>query len=214
MIIKNRSILGVGVGRLGDFIVYKYRNRMCVRSRPAEVKFPGTPGQLAQQARMASVAVFYHALKEAGLYPYWKSRAEELSRFGYNLLVQADLPAFGGDGGICDFSKLWIVRGSLALPNGLALSKEPDGGWRLTWNPTSCHTAVQPDDLLRLYVMKDSESFDVVPLETEGCCRGDGQCVFRLPGKFCGFPHLYVFFCSHTGEKCSDSRYFLLTHKF
>lgn len=209
-----KSILEMGfTGRIGGVVFYCHRNQLCARSLPAEVKAPSAPGQLAQQERMTSIAIFYHALKSAGLYACWQKAADGLPQNGYNLLVQTSLPAFDEEGKICDFSKLQITRGTLDLPCGLTLERNVPGEWVLEWEDVRRRNSTRGDDAVRLYVMKDEETFDVEPLETGGCRRGDGRCVFRIPEKYEEFPHLYVFFCSCTGEECSNSRYFLLTHK-
>ncbi len=215
MIADYRGLFRSMSGRIGDFIVYNHRNRICVRSYPTNVKAPCTPGQLAQQARVASIAVFYHALKEAGVYEYWKKAAEGMTQSGYNLLVRCNLPAFDGEGRIGDFSKLQLSQGKVRQLSGLNLEEGTDGEWRLTWNGSIQWQFARKDDVVKLYVMEDGgEEFDVEPIETGECRRGDGECVFRLPERCKDFPHLYVLVCSRADGQCSSSRYFLLTHKF
>lgn len=198
-------------GRLGDMVFYKYRNMTCARMIPAETKAPSSPGQLAQQERMASLAIFYRSLKAAGLYTYWQRAMRGLTWNGYNLLVKMNLPAFDGEGRICDFSKLFLTWGIVALPDGMTLQQEGETTWRLTWQNTPCQAHAAADDQLMLFLMKDSETFDVMPLETNPYCRGDRQAIFRIPDELREFPHLYVIFRTRTGEKCSRCGYFYLT---
>lgn len=210
--IKNTSVLKNFTGVIDDVIVYVYRNRRCIRKKPEKMKPPSAPGQVAQQERMASIAIFYQALKEVGIYPYWQKAAEGRVANGYNLLVQQNLPAFNSNGMICDFSKICLTAGALALPDELRVSEteEPDV-WMLEWTNTPYQTNTRADDRLRLFVMKeDGGTFDVEPLETVEGVRRDGQVTFRLPEYLQGYPHLYVLFCSHTTGMCSKSKYFYL----
>ena len=59
-------------GAIDDYIIYTRRGQKCLRRKPREPKPPTSPRQVAQQERMASVAIFYQALKEVGIYPYWQ----------------------------------------------------------------------------------------------------------------------------------------------
>ena len=112
MIESDRNpIPGCFLGTIGDYVVYLYRGKRCIRRKPSKVKPPSAPGQVAQQERMASIAIFYQALKGVGIYDFWRQATEGMMLHGYNLLVQRNLPAFGGDGRICDFSKLQLTAG-------------------------------------------------------------------------------------------------------
>lgn len=208
------SILKHLSGRYGDTVFYAYRGLECARSIPAKVKPPSSPGQVAQQERMAAIAIFYQALKEVGIYDYWNKAAEGLVMNGYNLLVKLNLPAFCGEGTICDFAKLCPVTGMLGLPDELTLTPETDEAWELTWRNTPFQTNAAPDDRLLLLVMKDCETFDIVPLETGDACRRDEKTIFRIPANLKMFSHLYVVFCSRANGVCSESRYFKLTLNF
>ncbi|WP_251620129.1 DUF6266 family protein [Odoribacter lunatus] len=211
---KNDSILGQFLGSTEDWIIYMHRQQRCMRRKPGKVKPPSAPGQVAQQERMASIAIFYQALKEVGIYPYWQKAAEGRVANGYNLLVQQNLPAFNSNGMICDFSKIRLTDGSLALPDELQLREaEEADGWVLAWTNTPYQVNARADDRLKLFVMKeDGGTFDVEPLEAVEGVRQDGQVMFRLPEYLQGYPHLYVLFCSHTGV-CSKSKYFNLLLK-
>lgn len=208
-------ILGKSLsGSMDNLIVYEHRDRQCIRRKPSEVKPPSAPGQLAQQERIASIAIFYQALKEVGIYPYWRLAAEGMVQNGYNLLVQRNLPAFGGDGRICDFSKLRLTMGTVALPDGLQVREMAGGEWTVNWENTPFQVNAFPDDRLRLYVMRDRETFAVKPLACGDVCRRDGSAFFRLPPQLESYAHLYILFCSSNGRKCSDSKYFNINLNF
>lgn len=200
-------------GKIDDVIIYMHRNRRCIRRMPAEVKFPSAPGQVAQQERMAAIAIFYQALKEVGIYPYWQKAAEGLPQTGYNLLVKNNLPAFSGEGRICDFSKILITMGKLPLPDELKLEPGEGGQWVLSWNNTPYTYKCAEDDRLMMVLMKDYETFDVELLDTGNYCRKDCRMEFQLPSKLNDYTHLYVFFCSRTDGKSSMSRYFNINLK-
>ena len=195
-------------GKIGDYVVYKRRGQICLRRKPREPKPPTSPGQVAQQERVSSIAIFYQALKEVGIYPYWQRAAEGMVAHGYNLLLKANLPAFNYEGLICDFTKLQPTPDLLPLPDNLALAQDADDGWLLTWENTPCLPDAAADDSLRLLLMRDGDTFDPEEPDTGGAVRADGEARFRIPEGAEDYPHLYVFFCSRAGGKSSKSRYF------
>ena len=197
-------------GKIGDYVVYEWRGQKCLRRKPREPKPPTSPRQVAQQERMASIAIFYQALKEVGIYPYWQEASKGQVAHGYNLLVKANLPAFNYEGLICDFTKLQLTPGRLRLPDGMELHAEADGSWRLTWTNTRCTPRTFRDDRLRLLLMRDEDTFDPEELDSGNATRADGEARFRIPEGLQDYPHLYAFFCSHTGLDCTKSRYFNL----
>ncbi len=201
---------GCFLGTIGDYVVYLYRGKRCIRRKPSKVKPPSAPGQVAQQERMASIAIFYQALKEVDIYDFWRQATEGMMLHGYNLLVQRNLPAFGGDGRICDFSKLQLTAGAVALPDGLRVREEEEGLWRVEWEGTPLQANASPEDRLQLYVMKDRETFVVKPLECGDARRSDGTATFRLPEEWKTYLHLYVAFVAHRGKECSENKYFNL----
>lgn len=200
-------------GKIDNIVVYMHRNRRCIRRKPTEAKPPSSPGQVAQQERMAAVATLYQALKEVGIYPYWQKAAEGLIQTGYNLLVKNNLPAFSGEGTICDFSKLLLATGNVPLPDELNLRPGKEREWILQWNNTLLTPQSKEDDRLWVMVMKDYETFDVETLDIGTCCRGEGRATIRIPETWNDYPHLFVIFCSRTGEECSKSRYFNINLK-
>ena len=148
-------------GKIGDYVVYEYRGKTCIRHKPREPKLPSSPGQVAQQERMASIAILYQALKEVGIYPYWQQAAQGRIAHGYNLLLKANLPAFNYEGLICDFAKLQPTPNLLPLPDGLELAAEAGGTWRLSWRNTPCIPRAKDDDRLWLLLMRDGDTYTI-----------------------------------------------------
>ena len=163
---------------------------------------------------MSSIGILYKALKDAGLSPYWSTASEGQLAHGYNLVTRENLPAFCADGRICDFAKLQLTPSLLPLPDDLQLEQETDGSFRLQWTNNPCLPGAAEDDVLRLFLMRDAESFTPVAVETGNVCRGDGEARFTIPERLKDYAHLYVVFCSRTGWKSSSSRYLKLKNMF
>lgn len=205
---KEFSIFSSISGKVGNLIFYTRRNQLCVRSKPLAFKHPSSPGQIAQQERMAAAAIFYQALKKAGIYPYWQKAAEKLPQTGYNLVIKNNLAAFSGEGSICDFSKIRITIGTLPLPAGLKLEADENKGWILQWRNTPLFRKAREDDELLVVMMKNQETFDVKFADIGTHFRNESPVVFQIPETLQDYSHLFVIFCSRTNGECSESRYF------
>lgn len=197
--------LGKFSGKLGNKVYYEYRGQLCIRSKPKFTKPPSSPGQLAQQERIAAVALFYQALKEVGIYGYWKKAAEGLLQTGYNLLVQANLPAFDGEGKICDFSKVNLTPGGIPWPDNFTLQRGEVGEWVAVWNTAVRHPKAKADDRLVIALMKDAVTYDVKLPEIGTPRREDGKAVFHISEELSDFVYLFWYFCSDSDQLCSKS---------
>ena len=186
------------------------------------LSMPAT-GAIIQSVRQTKGAIGYIGL--AYLNPYVKAlsvsydgkafyapsvetAAEGQLAHGYNLLTKENLPAFRAGGYICDFAKLQLTPAFLALPDDLRLAQEEDGAWRLQWVNAPFQAGTAEDDRLQVFLMRDEDSFDPLPVETGEVCRKDGIVRFCIPEEWKACGHLYVFFCSQTGWKSSACRYF------
>lgn len=205
---KNKCF--VLTGKSGDFVVCSWRGRPYLRRRPETIAGFPSPGVAAQQERMASAAIFYQAMKEVGIYPFWQRAARGTQMNGYNLMLLENLPAFRGDGAIGDFAKLRPTPDLLPQPDGLELRGEAEGMWTLDWEPDTGLPGAAADDALRLLATRDAETFAFRPVDAGGALRGDGAARFSLPEDAKDHTHLFVYFCSRTGEVCTSSRYFTL----
>lgn len=207
---KNDSDFWDFTGAMDEFIVYDWRGLKCLRRRPTGWPDTPPPGARAQQERLAAVAVFFQAMKAAGLYPYWQRAAEGMTAHGYNLVVRENLAAFGADGAIRDFTKLRLTPNLMPLPDGLTLSDGDGDAWLLEWEAGEWLPGTEADDDARLLAMRDAETFVLLPVEAGGALRGDGSARFRLPDGASDFTHLFVYFCSRTDGICTSSRYYNL----
>lgn len=191
-------------GKADGLIYYEYRGLPCVRRMPRNVQPPHAPGQIAQQERIAAVAIFYQALKEVGIYAYWQKAAERKVQTGYNLLVQANLQAFDAEGNICDFSKLRMTPDTLPLPDSLSLQAGEREEWQVTWKTSVPHPGASDDDRLVVALMEgNAANYEVELPDVGNFRRGDGEAVFRLPGKFEEYEKMYLYF--ENTKNCKSS---------
>ncbi|WP_251621365.1 DUF6266 family protein [Odoribacter lunatus] len=196
-------------GKMGDHVYYEYKGLPCVRSNPQKVQPPSSPGQLAQQEKMAAVAIFYQALKEVGIYAYWKKAAEGLLLTGHNLLVKANLPAFDGEGNICDFAKLRLTPDTLAAPDNLSLQAGEDGKLIARWSNAVPHPRTQPEDRLVVALMKgDVENYNVKLPDIGDFHRQDEEAIFQIPDKLKRYEKIFMFFINEQACQCSSAQLF------
>ena len=214
MAIIENEILREARGRLGDFIIYQYRGKTCLRQRPARKTKQFSPGKLAQQERISSVAVLYQAAKAIGLHRSWCRSAEQTTLSGYNLFVGRNVTAFSGNGLICDFGKISLSIGKLQLPDRMKISPVGENEWLIEWQNDSSYPGTHRDDRLQVVLMKREDVFTIKILEIGDFRRKHGRAVIRLPLELKDYVHLYCYFCSAEGECFSVSRYFCLIPKF
>lgn len=196
-------------GKIGELVFFRRRGRTCVRS-VGEMKLPRSAGQLAQQARVRAVAIFWRSLQRTGVSRYWQQAAKMQQLSGYNLFMKVNVAAFTGEGRIGDFSKLSLTVGALQLPDCMQLSAGGEGRWILEWQNVTRYPGCQETDRLYVFLLKREDNFDFYRLETGVVYRRDCRAVFRLSPEYQDYTHLFCYFCSATGEEVSKSRYFLI----
>ncbi len=197
-------------GKAGGCTVYKRLGKTCVRSCPDSRKLTSA-GQVAQQHRIASVAILYKAVRAAGLDVCWKAADKPAGWTGYNLFVTKNLPAFGPDGFIGDAGKVRLTVGTgIYLPDEIAIRQTGENTWALTWNNVTCYPDCHAEDRVILAFMRGGKYFAIKVLNESGiACRKDGYAEFELPTKWQLPTNLYCFMRSETGE-ISDSKHFRL----
>lgn len=209
-VIDHFALAGLS-GKIGELVFFRRRGRTCVRSA-GEVKFPHSAAQLAQQARVRTVAIFWRSLQRTRVTRYWQQAAKVQQLSGYNLCMKVNVAAFTGEGRIGDFSKLSLSVGTLQLPDCMQLTVGEEGTLRLEWQNVTKYPGCRETDRLCLLLLKRDDNFDFYQLDVGEVLRRDNHVVFRLPAAYLGYTHLYCYFCSASGEKVSKSRYFLI-HK-
>ncbi len=198
-------------GKADNLIFYEFRGQPCIRSKPQDMAPPSSPGQVAQQERVAAVAIFYKSLRDAGLYAFWQKAAEGMVQTGYNLLLQKNIRAFNGDGCICDFSKLQMTPDLLPLPDLLSMRVGEEGEAVVEWSNSTPYPGAKEEDRLAIALMrKDTDVFDLVISDIGICRRRDERAVFRVADNFFLYEHFYIFFIAEDGERCSLGVWFHL----
>ena len=124
------------------------------------------------------------------------------NQWGFDGYVTSDCWA------ISDFAKLRLTPDLLPLPDGLSLVREADGAWRLEWAVVPGLPGAAADDYLKVFLMRDGETFNPECIVAGDACRADGRAVFRVPEALDDYRHLFIVFCSQAGAKSSESRYF------
>lgn len=132
MAIIDNEILKGCRGKLGDFIVYQYRGKTCLRARPEKANMTLSSGMVCQQERIAGVAAFYRAAKAVGMHHIWNRAAMGTRLTGYNLFVKRNLPAFAGMGHVGDFGKVHLSTGPLPFPDRMNIAQGAEDEWILT----------------------------------------------------------------------------------
>lgn len=208
------NIFGKISGKLDGYIFYVRNGKQCMRRKPQSCLQPLTPAQVAQQERIASLAVFYHAIKDAGLYVFWQRAADQLPQTGYNLLISQNSKIFDVEGRIPDFSKLMLTPDSLPLPYNISLQAGTEGEWILQWEDLRWGKKTKRDDRLMVVLMKDEESYNVKIVDIGEIHREDCRAVVRIPEELRGYAHLFCLFYSQVEGKSSASKYFkVFIHK-
>ncbi|MCX4290621.1 MAG: hypothetical protein OSJ36_02360 [Odoribacter sp.] len=211
MIIDNNNFnIGKIKGKAGGCTVYKRLGKTCVRSCPDSRKLTSA-GQVAQQHRIASVAILYKAVRAAGLDVCWKAADKPAGWTGYNLFVTKNLPAFAPDGFIGDAGKVRLTVGTgIYLPDEIAIRQAGENTWALSWKNTTCYPGCHAEDRVVLAFMRGGKYFAIKILNEFGiACRKDGCAEFKLPTEWLGYSNVYCFMRSKTGA-VSDSKHFLL----
>lgn len=213
-IIKHNAInlMGRLQGKLGGCTVYDRMGETCVRTLPESRKLTGKE-VIAQQRRIASIAILYKALKSAELAKYWNDAEKPSGWSGYNLFVSKNLPAFTPDGLIGDADKVCLTVGTgIYLPDELSIRRGGENTWTLTWKNVTSYPGNDAGDCMILALMQGKDRFAIKIFDEAGVIRRrDEYAELILPAAWQGYTHLYCFMRSETG-KVSDSRHFLLDY--
>lgn len=204
------NVLGTISGKLDGRIYYVRNGKQYVRQVSQRPATSSTPAQVVQRERIASIAVLYHALKDAGLYAFWQEAAHRLPQTGYNLFVAQNYKIFDCGGLIPDFTKIMLTPERLMLPDNLSLIAGKGGEWILQWENICRVKKTQSDDRLIVVLMKDEKTYNVKIVDIGMVYREDCRAVVRIPEKLQEYAHLFCLFYSQVEGKSSASKYFFI----
>lgn len=189
----------------------KCRGKTYIRTKGEKSEKPKSVLQVQQQNRLAAVAMFYRAIRDAGLYGIWQLAAKQRLMHGYNLFVQHNIHVFSDEGLIRDFMKIHLSVGELELPDDMTIRQEAEGEWILEWKCVLPRRSLASgDDRLAVALMSHESVYTVKVPDIGDFRREDCRAVIRLPADLQNYTHLYCYFCSATGKGFSMSRYFLI----
>jgi len=124
-------------GKLGNGLVFvPYGDEMIVRTLPAQRKPDGwSRKQKAHRERFRAVSRHYKNYRDSIVRPIW-SLSATVKHTGYNLFVQANMPAFDHNGEMSDPSLLHFSTGPVSLPQQFRAERLADDPSviRFSWN--------------------------------------------------------------------------------
>lgn len=208
---KAKGIGGLQLsGKLGDTLVFvRYGDDMIVRMAPSpRKKGSWSAKQQSQRSRFQSVVWFYRLYKESVVIPIWNLSAT-VKHTGFNLFVQANMPAFDPNGQVCDYSLLHFSTGSVPLPQNLKAERNAENPSQLLfrWNAKPVNQAEKSSDKLMVFAYKPGYRTALNP----GATRADGAANLDLPADWVPQKlNLYLYFQRADGSAYSNDRYFEL----
>lgn len=219
MAIAKNPFLGKLKGKVGNIILYTVDGEVRVRSQPFSYKDKRSPAQLGVRNRFKGALYLY---KHLGSFfkNVWKIHSTTVQGNGYTLFMSHNIPAFGTDGEIEDFSKILLTTGTRQQVVGLKMTCPAPGEVELHWTDNSGMSTAKKNDRLRVACIRiDREHISRPASVARGgnlkielikgikATRQDGVCRFT----FCGqdaYPHIYCFFAAEDDEAFSPSQHF------
>ncbi|PTN09189.1 hypothetical protein C8N47_10529 [Mangrovibacterium marinum] len=197
-------------GKLGNTLVFvPYGDEVIVRSAPEKRKRDSwSPKQQEHRMRFRALSFFYKAYRENVVKPIWNLSAT-VKYTGYNLFVQANMPAFGRYGALTDPDLLHFSTGPVPLPQELRVERSADDPAvvRISWSTDQLSRQAQTNDcLMGIYYSRDgSQPFEI------GATRGQGEALlplkeWQITRQF----HIHLFFRRDDRSAYSPDRCFLV----
>ncbi|MCW0483369.1 DUF6266 family protein [Gaoshiqia sediminis] len=195
-------------GKLGDTLVFvRYGDEMIVRMAPSPRKKDSwSSKQQSQRVRFRAVTWHYRWYKETVVVPIWNLSAT-VRHTGFNLFVQANMPAFDQTGKVSDYSLLHFSTGPVPLPQNLTVERNPENPAQVQfrWSTNRLSQAEMASDKLMVFAYNPGYKS---PLNT-GASRADGVASLDLPTDWGDRQlHLYLYFQRADGSAYSNDRYF------
>ena len=128
-----KGILGGFSGKVGTVVGASWKGIDYIRSLPASVRNPRTPGQVNQRNKFATVIKFLSKINpviQVGFKDYTAKQTATNAAMSYNMLN-----AVTGDAGVyqLDFPKVMVSRGTLYNPSTADVMVS-DGDVTAAWN--------------------------------------------------------------------------------
>ncbi len=195
-------------GTLGNFIIYKVRGQIRMRSKPGAYSDKKSARQVSQRQKLKNCLHFYRVLDSIFVCS-WRMKAQEMVMNGCNLFIKENIRNFNDEGEIADWAKLKVSAGTSPFPGNWKVEQTSPGMLTLRWNPDD-ESAQTFDDLLQIgaYGFEDDEEDMKVLFRVKDirAIREEGECTFRIPSSRTP-SHLYACFKNlYTGEY-TDSVY-------
>ncbi len=192
---------------MGNIIIYKVKDQVRIRAKPAGHRDRKSAKQLKQRAKMKTALGLYQCLDYA-FKRSWQIGAESLPMNGCNLFIRENIGHIGADGEVADWASLKISHGSLLQAKHPRMEDGKGNTLTVSWE-TDDLEAIEFDDLVQIGVygyLEDEEESGIHYLRKVKCNRLAGKCTFEIPeGE--GILHFYLCFKSIYTNDASDSVY-------
>jgi len=169
-------------GKVGNLVACTWKGIPYVRSRPAIVKHPNSPSQMAQQMRMKKTMEFLHPLKEfirLGFGAYTENKSAFNVALSYNMknALTGEYPDIK-----IDNSKALVSMGTLPGASQTTVSTDEPGKIKIEWNPQSDEPNAHSYDqgIIVIY----NTSIPEVYYTIEATKRDTGIAIINLPDKY------------------------------
>lgn len=194
-------------GTLGNIVIYKVKNQVRIRTKPAKHRDRKSPRQLNQRAKMKTALELYQQLDYA-FKRSWQISSESSAMNGCNLFIRENIGNIGADGEVGDWANLKISHGNLPPAKQPRMEKSEGQTLTVSWN-TDDLEAITFDDLAQIGVygyLEEEEDTGIHYLREVKSDRASGKCTFEIPAGE-GVLHFYLCFKGIYTNDASDSVY-------
>lgn len=200
-----KGIMGGFSGKVGNVVGASWNGIDYIRSLPAKVKNPKSPGQVTQRHRFALVGKFMRAIApvarvgfkgsaEVGNSPYSTAMS-----YNINHAVKGEYPDFE-----LDFRDVVIARGDLSAPDHVQAACE-EGKLNFSWETNPLSNTSEHDRAI-LVAYNPARQRAVYDMGTGA--RGDGSAALSLPSAWEGDTvEAFAVFITEDKKRVSDSVY-------
>jgi hypothetical protein len=163
--------------------------------------------QLAHMNRFAAVAHYARSSKQTVIEPIWNMPAKQKNMSGYNLFLQANLPAFDASGQVKDPLLLRFSAGSLPQANNLTATLDPENPHivAISWTTEGQGEASPYHDDCLMCVTYPKETIELV---NTGFTRKDKKVFLEWPLGQAKDVFLFLFFWNKSRNSYSPDQGF------